>query len=77
MLKRESIIPSINLFEVDAANTSAGWYDSFREKMQLSPLEFAFDYLTRSGRVDMERLRGLSPQFIAQYEQYLVAGTNR
>jgi 2-polyprenyl-6-methoxyphenol hydroxylase-like FAD-dependent oxidoreductase len=62
---------------VDAANTSAGWYDNFREKMQLPPLEFAFDYLTRSGRIDMERLRSLSPQFIAEYEQHSAAGPSR
>jgi len=53
---------------VDAANTSARWYDNFREKMQLPALEFAFSYLTRSGRVDVDRLRELSPAFIAQYE---------
>jgi 2-polyprenyl-6-methoxyphenol hydroxylase-like FAD-dependent oxidoreductase len=62
---------------VDAANTSASWYEDFREKMRLPLLEFVFDYLTRSGRVDMERLRGLSPQFMEQYERYLAAGTNR
>lgn len=62
---------------VDAANTSAAWYEDFRVKMQLPPLEFAFDYLTRSGRVDMQRLRGISPRFIAQYEHYLAADTSR
>jgi 2-polyprenyl-6-methoxyphenol hydroxylase-like FAD-dependent oxidoreductase len=62
---------------VDAANTSARWYDDFRGRMELSPLDFAFDYLTRSGRVDMERLRNLSPQFIAAYEQYLTADSSR
>ena len=53
---------------VDAANTSALWYDSFAEKMAMAPLDFAFDYITRSGRVDMERLRLLAPQFAAAYE---------
>jgi len=62
---------------VDAANTSAGWYEDFRDKMKLPPLEFAFDYLTRSGRVDMERLRGMSPRFMAEYEQYLAARTKQ
>ncbi|MFZ9039575.1 MAG: FAD-dependent monooxygenase [Gammaproteobacteria bacterium] len=56
---------------VDAANTSARWYDDFGSRMALPPLEFAFSYLTRSGRVDMERLRVLSPGFIALYERYL------
>jgi len=55
---------------VEAANTSATWYDSFPEKMELPPLDFAFDYLQRSGRVDPERLRGLSPGFAAAYEAY-------
>jgi 2-polyprenyl-6-methoxyphenol hydroxylase-like FAD-dependent oxidoreductase len=62
---------------VDAANTSADWYEDFRAKMQLPPLEFAFDYLTRSGRVDMQRLRGISPRFIGQYEHYLAAATSQ
>ena len=53
---------------VDAANTSAAWYDRFPEKMELAPLDFAFDYITRSGRVDMDRLRKLSPEFMARYE---------
>ena len=53
---------------VDAANTSARWYESFGEKMKLARLDFAFDYLTRSGRIDMDRMRKLSPQFMARYE---------
>jgi len=55
----------------DAANASALWYEGFREKMGLPLPEFAYSYLTRSGRIDMERLRGLSPRFIKQYEQWL------
>lgn len=53
---------------VDAANTSAAWYESFAEKMDLSPLDFAFDYLTRSGRLDVARLREIAPAFMARYE---------
>ena len=55
---------------VDAANTSARWYDDFARHMSLPPLEFAFGYLTRSGRVDAARLRELSPRFMASYEHY-------
>jgi 2-polyprenyl-6-methoxyphenol hydroxylase-like FAD-dependent oxidoreductase len=58
---------------VDAANTSALWYDDFRQRMQLPPMEFAYDYLTRSGRVDLARLRRLSPAFFASYEHYIGA----
>lgn len=53
---------------VRAANTSCQWYEDFAEKMDQPPLDFAFDYVTRSGRVDMERLRKLSPGFMAEYE---------
>lgn len=53
---------------VDAANTSAAWYDTFGQKMDKTPLDFAFNYITRSGRVDMERLRAMAPGFAAQYE---------
>lgn len=53
---------------VDAANTSASWYESFAQKMSLKPLDFAFDYLTRSGRIDMDRMRRMTPEFMAQYD---------
>jgi len=59
---------------VDAANTSAGWYDDFDARMQMPLLEFAFSYLTRSGRVDLARLRQLSPRFIASYERWRQSG---
>lgn len=53
---------------VDAANTSAQWYETFDRRMDLPPLDFAFDYIMRSGRMSMERLHGLAPQFAARYE---------
>ena len=53
---------------IAAANASAAWYENFAEHMRLAPLEFAMSYVTRSGRVDLERLRRTSPQFITAYE---------
>ena len=52
---------------VAAANTSGDWYETFADRMNLPPLDFAFDYITRSGRVDMERLRRLAPRFMARH----------
>ena len=52
---------------VDAANTSANWYESFGEKMALPPMEFAHDYLMRSGRMTEERLRKIAPGFAEAY----------
>jgi 2-polyprenyl-6-methoxyphenol hydroxylase-like FAD-dependent oxidoreductase len=51
-----------------AADASAGWYENFAHHMKLPPLEFAMSYITRSGRVDLEKLRSLSPRFVAAYE---------
>jgi benzoate-CoA ligase family protein len=59
---------------VDAANTSASWYENFAEKMTRPPLDFAFDYLSRSGRMDMDRLRKIAPDFMARYESAKSAG---
>ena len=54
---------------VTAANGSAEWYERFAEPMRLAPLDFAMSYITRSGRIDLERLRKLSPRFVARYEK--------
>ena len=53
---------------VAGANGSATWYEHFAEHMQLAPLDLAMSYVTRSGRIDLERLRKLSPGFVARYE---------
>jgi 2-polyprenyl-6-methoxyphenol hydroxylase-like FAD-dependent oxidoreductase len=54
---------------VDGANGSAEWYEHFAEHMRLAPVDFAMSYVTRSGRVDLERLRMLSPKFVERYER--------
>jgi 2-polyprenyl-6-methoxyphenol hydroxylase-like FAD-dependent oxidoreductase len=51
-----------------AADASAGWYERFPEHMRLPPMEFAMSYITRSGRVSLDRLRRISPRFVAAYE---------
>jgi 2-polyprenyl-6-methoxyphenol hydroxylase-like FAD-dependent oxidoreductase len=53
---------------VTAARTSADWYEHFSEHMKLDPMDFAYSYITRSGRIDDARLRAMSPQFMARYE---------
>jgi 2-polyprenyl-6-methoxyphenol hydroxylase-like FAD-dependent oxidoreductase len=54
---------------VSGANGSATWYEHFAEHMRLAPVDFAMSYITRSGRVDIERLRKLSPRFVGQFER--------
>jgi 2-polyprenyl-6-methoxyphenol hydroxylase-like FAD-dependent oxidoreductase len=53
---------------VTAARTSAGWYEKFPDHMKLGLMDFAYSYITRSGRIDDERLRAMSPAFMARYE---------
>jgi 2-polyprenyl-6-methoxyphenol hydroxylase-like FAD-dependent oxidoreductase len=53
---------------VRAANTSANWYDTFGAKMHLQPIDFAYDYLMRSGRITEERLHKIAPEFAARYQ---------
>ena len=48
---------------VAAADASGAWYDRFAEHMKLAPREFAWSYIQRSGRIDPERLRRISPKF--------------
>jgi len=48
---------------VAAADASGAWYDRFAEHMKLSPRDFAWSYIQRSGRVDPERLSRISPKF--------------
>lgn len=54
---------------VSGANGSATWYEHFAEHMRLAPVDFAMSYITRSGRIDIDRLRRLSPRFVDQFER--------
>jgi 2-polyprenyl-6-methoxyphenol hydroxylase-like FAD-dependent oxidoreductase len=53
---------------VTAARTSADWYENFPDHMKLDVMDFAYSYITRSGRIDDARLRAMSPLFMARYE---------
>ena len=54
---------------VAGANGSAAWYEHFTDHMKLAPVDFAMSYIMRSGRVDLDRLRRLSPRFVSRYER--------
>ncbi len=49
---------------VAAADASGAWYERFPEHMKLEPREFAWSYIQRSGRIDPQRLRKISPRFV-------------
>ncbi|HEX9544695.1 MAG TPA: hypothetical protein VF955_05885, partial [Pyrinomonadaceae bacterium] len=51
-----------------AAQESMIWFEKARDYMNLSPIEFAFSLMTRSGRVSYEDLKRRDPKFMASYE---------
>ena len=48
-----------------AALESCVWFENARQYMHLSPIELAYEIMTRSGRVDDESLRRRDPEFMA------------
>jgi 2-polyprenyl-6-methoxyphenol hydroxylase-like FAD-dependent oxidoreductase len=49
---------------VAAADASGQWYERFAGHTRLPPRQFAWSYIQRSGRIDPERLRRISPKFV-------------
>ena len=52
----------------DAAMRSILWYETADTRMHLTPLEFAYNFMMRTGKVNRERLRKIDPDFLAAYE---------
>lgn len=52
-----------------AAIKSTEWYENLGPKLSLEPVEFAYDYLTRSGRVTHADVRQRDPELAAAYEK--------
>lgn len=59
--------PSADGFQ-DAAMRSILWYETADSRQHLTPLEFAFSYMMRTGKVTVDRLRKIDPDFLAAYE---------
>jgi len=54
---------------VEAANASSFWYERMAQAMQQAPWQLAYDYMTRSGRMDDVRLRETAPKFMAWIDE--------
>jgi 2-polyprenyl-6-methoxyphenol hydroxylase-like FAD-dependent oxidoreductase len=59
---------------VAASRRSALWYEGFAAHMRLPPIALAMSYMRRSERVDISRLRAMSPRFMALYDRAGSAG---
>jgi 2-polyprenyl-6-methoxyphenol hydroxylase-like FAD-dependent oxidoreductase len=55
---------------LSVAAHSSLWYERMREKLDLDPLPFAYDYMMRSGTISHERLRERSPRFAAALDAH-------
>lgn len=53
----------------DAANVSLRWYERMGELMKLQPVEFAYSYMTRTGRVSHEEVRRRDPALAEAFER--------
>lgn len=54
----------------DAANVSIRWYEEMDKLVsELKPVEFAYSYMTRTGRVSHEEVKKRDPKLAQAYEQ--------
>ena len=51
----------------DAANASIRWYERMDELIALSPVDFAYSYMTRTGRVDHAEVERRDPKLAAAW----------
>jgi hypothetical protein len=58
--------PTRDIF-MEATVKSFEWYEDIGKRMELDVVEFTRDFLTRTGRVDDERLRSYVPSFYNTY----------
>jgi anthraniloyl-CoA monooxygenase len=61
--------PIIDAYQ-DAAFSSLLMFENAEEDLHLDPLPFAFKMMTRSGKIDDDKLRKRDPQFMAQYDEW-------
>lgn len=54
---------------LDAANVSIRWYEEMDDLMALPAVDFAYSYMTRTGRVSHAEVRRRDPSLAAAYER--------
>ncbi|HVZ52389.1 MAG TPA: FAD-dependent monooxygenase [Pseudolabrys sp.] len=53
-----------------AAERSFNWYEDMHQAMRAPVMDFTYDFLTRTGRVDDVRLKDYVPRFYTDYQAY-------
>ncbi len=54
-----------------AANASLLMFENAEEQMRLAPIDLAYKLMTRSKKIDYEKLKKRDPEFIAAYDQWV------
>ncbi len=57
---------------LEVSERSLRWYEQFADKMRLEPVAFAYDYLMRGGRLELETIRKRDPELAAEFERHAV-----
>ena len=52
----------------EASLRSARWYEAMADRMTAAPYDFAYAYMTRTGRVSDTRLRAIAPDFMRRHD---------
>lgn len=58
----------------EAAERSFNWYEDIARRMKQTPIDFTYDFLTRTGRIDDNRLQDYAPGFFEIYRRSRVGG---
>lgn len=66
--------PVIEAYQ-DAAHESLIWFEQMERYKNLDPLPFAYGLMTRSKKIDHEKLRQRDPAFVEAYEREMQRGT--
>ncbi|MCI0488128.1 MAG: FAD-dependent monooxygenase [Blastocatellia bacterium] len=61
--------PIIDAYQ-EAAVSSLLMFENAHELMHLDPIDFAYRLMTRSNRIDYEKLKRRDPEFIAAYDRW-------
>jgi anthraniloyl-CoA monooxygenase len=62
--ERKPVVDSLQA----AAHSSLLWFEECASRLHLSPLDLAYEIMTRSGRIDRENLERRDPAFVAAWE---------